>query len=158
MLTASEASQKKPKRSKSVPITEIEPADGPEGEWNAFQRMSFEQKLKQVPPLKNSSRGYQVEVWARSKEDYLTELAFLDNDSRQAVALVGNFMRKLECRLAIEQLKEDDTFQRDAGDTHVQRAIADCTENPQNIRKCCSCCAPHWGADLQMMKKSWGSW
>lgn len=86
-----------------------------------------------------SSVLFQVEVWARSKDEYLTGLAFLDEDSRKAIALVGNFMRMMECRLAIENLKRDETFQTDAVDAQVQKAIAECTENPQNIRKCVPC-------------------
>lgn len=76
-----------------------------------------------------------MEVWARSKEQFLNELPFLDEDSRKAIALVGNFMRMLECRAAIEKLKADETFQKDAIDPQVQKAITECTENPQNIRK-----------------------
>jgi len=76
-----------------------------------------------------------VEVWARSKEAYLNSLSFLDSDARKAVALVGNFMRMLECRVAVERLKADEDFQNDAVDPQVQRAVAECTENPQLIRK-----------------------
>ena len=78
----------------------------------------------------------QVEVWARSKDEYLNDLVFLDDDSRKAVALVGNFMRMLECRIAIERLHSDERFQEDASDPQVQKAVAECTEHPQNIRKC----------------------
>eukprot|EP00210_Caulerpa_lentillifera_P001283 g1237.t1 len=110
-------------RRRKPTVTEIEPADSPENEWATFQEMSHEDKLKQV------------EVWARSKEEYLSGLAFLNEDSRKAVAAVGNFMRMLECQIAIERLKQDEDFRQNAADEEVQKAVAECAENPKNIRK-----------------------
>ena len=81
------------------------------------------------------STGVQVEVWARSNDEYLNTLVFLDEDSRKAVALAGNFMRMLECHLAVERMKNDESFQQDPADAQVQKAVAECTEHPQNIRK-----------------------
>jgi len=44
-------------------------------------------------------------------------------------------MRMLDCQIAIERLKKDDEFRQDAAEDEVQKAVAECAENPQNIRK-----------------------
>ncbi len=169
LLSVGERKKKRShRRSRSTVVTEIEPADSPEGEWIDFQCMTYEDKLRQVPSYRSfiqllTNVLFQVEVWARSKDEYLNDLVFLDDDSRKAVALVGNFMRMLECRMAIERLQSDEKFQEDASDPQVQKAVAECTEHPQNIRKCdlaahssvlIHCRLP----DLHRTRRSWVFW
>ena len=48
LLSVGDRKKRSRRKGRSAPVTEIEPADGPEAEWISFQRMSFEDKLKQA--------------------------------------------------------------------------------------------------------------